>query len=62
MSWLGGLSSTSDKNGQKRTKKPFSRFCSHNSSSEMGAGAEQPRVKTGSGYAGLRKRTKMTEN
>jgi hypothetical protein len=43
-------------------EKPFSRFRSRDSSSEMGAGAEQPRAETGPGYTGLRKRTKTTEN
>jgi hypothetical protein len=52
----------SDENGRKRTEKPFSRFRSRNSSSEMGAGAEQPRAETGPGYTGLRKRTKTAEN
>jgi hypothetical protein len=56
------VSAVSDENGRKRTEKPFSRFRSRNSSSEMGAGAEQLRSETGPGYTGLRKRTKTTEN
>jgi hypothetical protein len=52
----------SNENGRKRTEKPFSRFRSHNSLSEMGAGAEQPRAETGPDYTGLRKRTKTTGN